>query len=292
MRGASYAAVAVALLLGLLGYVLLLSGALLQARDPEIELTLGVSGVGTGFAFASLPVLGLAVMCHRSAIRMALSHPPADHQDGAPILYLRSFGDDRLPLRVAPYGRRTFLERLSSRRRQSFEEILAEDLQRRAPVAAVGEPGRRIPPIGFVRRSMSGDEWQPHVWQWMEIADTIVVVVGLGAGLQWEMEALARTGAWRKTLFVFPPVPADELRRRRFRLADLLVRNGFRGPGIADPWTPGLIVALDSRGVCHYWCAKQINAWSYKAALDSAMRFRSEPGVRDQTDVDRGKPTA
>jgi hypothetical protein len=280
MRGASYAAVAVALILGLLGYVLLLLGAWMQAHDPEYALTLGTSGLGVGLAYASLPVLGLAVVSHRYAVRMALSHPPAHRADGAPILYLRSFGDDRLPLRVAPYGRRSFLERLSARRRQSFEEILAEDLQRRAPVAAVGEPGRRMPPIGFVRRSLSDDEWQSHVWQWMNIAHTIVVVVGLGAGLQWEMEALARTGAWRKTLFVFPPMQADELRRRRFRLADLLARSGFRGPGIADPWTPALIVALDSRGVCHYWCARRINAWSYKAALDSAMRFRSQPTVQ------------
>jgi hypothetical protein len=268
MRGGSLVALAGALIFALLGLGMLLAGALVQSDNDEMQLQSGLQGLGGDVALLSVPVLALAVMLHRLAVRIALSRPAEGLPEGPPILYLRSFGDDRLKLRVAPYARRSLLERLSTRRRQSFEEIIAEDLQRRAPVAAVGEPGRRRPPIGFVRYSLSDEEWQRHVWQWIMAARTIVVVVGLSDGLAWEMQQLARTGAWRKTIFVFPPVTKDDLIRRRFRLAQLLGGNGL---DVADPGTPALLVAFDAAGNCHYWRGKRISAWTYKAALDSVL---------------------
>ena len=79
-----------------------------------------------------------------------------------PVLYLRAFGDDRLKLWTATFGRPSLIERFTLRRFDTFEEVLARYLsrgpghRRQAAQHQAGATGRRAETID------SGD-WQSAV---------------------------------------------------------------------------------------------------------------------------------
>ena len=68
-----------------------------------------------------------------------------------PVLYLRAFGDDRLRLWTATFGRPSLIERFTLRRFDTFEEVLVRHLSRYGPVIAVNPPGTRLAPLGAAR---------------------------------------------------------------------------------------------------------------------------------------------
>jgi hypothetical protein len=57
-----------------------------------------------------------------------------------------------------------------------------------------------------------------------------------------------------------------------------------RGPGEPPDSLSLLIVDFPQAGSCRYWCARRMNAWSYKAALDGSLgdvtRRRGGPSAR------------
>ena len=94
--------------------------------------------------------------------------------EAAPVLYLRSFGDD------ARAGRRygTLTE----------EEHLAKALAWLGPLVAVGRPGDHLPDVGAQRIYLTDDEWQMRVTELMISARVVVIRTGLSSGLDWELE--------------------------------------------------------------------------------------------------------
>jgi hypothetical protein len=227
-----------------------------------------------GWVIGGLVALSAGVAIYRLALRFSMPRPgPAVLQDPRPaILYLRSFADDSLRIRVAPFARASLLERLSARRKQGFEEVMAEELQRHGPVVAVSEPGRWLAPIGFARQSLSDAEWQTSVRQRMSECGLVVVVVGRSRGLLWEVEALFETGAWRKALFLFPPV--KDLCARWTQLADALPIKVSRSIALR-PRVLLLAMTFDAAGEPRYFCGENLSAWSYKGAVACALRRMS-----------------
>ena len=63
------------------------------------------------------------------------------------MLYLRSFGNDRLKLWTAAFGRPSLIERFTLRRFDTFEEVLVRYLSGYGPVIAVNPPGTRLAPL-------------------------------------------------------------------------------------------------------------------------------------------------
>jgi hypothetical protein len=228
--------------------------------------------------------LSVSVALHRYARRISMSRvsPAVLADQRPPILYLRSFADDSLELRVAPFARPSLLERISSRRKQGFEEIIAEELQRHGPVSAVSEPGQKLPPIGFIRESPTDADWRGHVRQRMKQSGVIVVTVGRSRGLEWEMQELIHSGSWRKAVFVVPPAPGKDLLERWAKLASLLQNSGLRGIGLppASYWLLAMTFTAEAEG--RYYCAEYPNAWSYKAAIVAALA--DLPGGRPDTE--------
>jgi hypothetical protein len=125
-----------------------------------------------------------------------------------PVLYLRCFGDDQLRLRAATLGgRRSFIERLSPSRFDSFEEVLTRHLTEYGPVVAVNPPGTQLAPVGAARETLPHDSWQATVREWMERAALMVIGAPPGfwtPGLVWELEQIDTYNLWPKTIVVSP----------------------------------------------------------------------------------------
>jgi hypothetical protein len=125
-----------------------------------------------------------------------------------PILFLRSFGDDRLKLWTAALGRPSFIERFSPSRFDTFEEVLVRHLSLRGPVIALNPPFTTLPPLGAARATLDPADWQSTIGNWMEQAAQIVFVAPpdrVTQGFLWELRTVSTSKYWDKTLLVAPP---------------------------------------------------------------------------------------
>src|SRR5438132_6898209 len=123
-----------------------------------------------------------------------------------PVVFLRAFDDDAADLKVDTRWsvRRNWAEN-SFVNEEHLEEVVARQMWRFGPVFALGRPGALEHPLGATRSSVSDDCWRAEITTRMEEARLIVLVLGQGRGLAWEIEALARLHHLPKTLVVFPP---------------------------------------------------------------------------------------
>jgi hypothetical protein len=105
-------------------------------------------------AVCALACVGLAVLPYRQARRhAALEAEALAHRDPRqPILYLRSFGQDRLKIRARGNSpRHATLERFDYRRRERFDEVIAGHLWAYGPVIAGSAPREQLAPVGAAR---------------------------------------------------------------------------------------------------------------------------------------------
>ena len=194
---------------------LVLKPTLAQLRWSDL---LGLSPRGVGFAFTVggflVAMLGGALFRVARALGRADTRRllAVDHRP--PVLYLRSFDDDTLPLATIASARRPFFELLSFRGRDPFEEAVAWELATYGPVVAVGRPGRSLASLGAAREHLSDDTWKAQVAGRMHDARAIALAAGETPGLHWEVAQVVAAGHLAKTVFILPPLPADALARR------------------------------------------------------------------------------
>ena len=191
-----------------------------------------------------------------------------------PVLYLRSFTDDRLRLWTATLGRPSLVERFTPRRFDRFEEVLVRHLSRYGPVIAVNPPGTRLAPLGAARETIEQANWQSAVASWMAHSGLIVFLAPpsrVTQGLHWELRTVAEHGQLDKALMVVPPVPAEQLQARWQAL----------GAACAGLWPftvartladPRALVLAFRRGRWDVATADTRTEWSYAAALDRVAR--------------------
>jgi hypothetical protein len=167
-----------------------------------------------GFAVIRL-LLHLAKACRLKARRLTL-RTAADVLEGdtrAPVLFLRSFEAEQVPLKGArvPWFLRAFDP---GSEYGTLEEMIAQSLTYIGPVVAFADPSRADTPIGAARWRLDHDEWQRFVEQQIQAAGLIVIGLGQTAGLRWEVNAVRRIpGALEKTIFVCPPDSAQSMDR-------------------------------------------------------------------------------
>lgn len=138
---------------------------------------------------------GLLIL-RRSRPRSARSAAQALRADGrTPVLYLRSFTDDETTAQVDD-GMPVNLH--------SREEQLAAALGAVGPVIAVGMPEEPLPRLGAARFYLPRDDWQPVVLRLMELSRLIVLRLGLGDGLWWEVEQACATQPAHKLVLMVP----------------------------------------------------------------------------------------
>ncbi|MCA1692224.1 MAG: hypothetical protein LC733_08520 [Actinobacteria bacterium] len=203
-----------------------------------------------------------------------------DRDDRPIVLYLRSFTDDQIKIRSAVTGRRSLIEQLSPRRFDRFEEVLAWELNRTGPVVALNPPGTELAPVGAARATLPNEEWQPIIAQWMSEAALIVVNAPPGEtteGLRWELQKIDAGDLWSKTLFVCPPVRADELRRRWTTFQPLLVELGVGRERL--PADPARVLAASTTpaGDWSVAVASERTEWTYGAALRELVGRERRP---------------
>jgi len=136
----------------------------------------------------------------------------------APILCLRAFKDDVLPIS-------TFSEAEPEDRR--LELAVTSGLKTLGPVIAIGEPGEKMPDVGAARGYLSTEKWKKAVTSWMKNALMIVVLPAATPGLRWELKRVVDHNHLLKLVILLPPLElfntADEARKaRRWRWETVL----------------------------------------------------------------------
>ncbi len=280
-------AVAIALLS--IGVLALIGYGLNQAEPPALVAANAASGSPTltqgsadALEWTGVILIAIAAVISRYARRLASveAHRLMLRDARPPVLYLRSFGDDGLKLWTATLGRPSLIERFTPRRFDAFEEVIVRHLSLRGPVIAVNPPGTKLPPLGAARETVDSADWRSAIAGWMEQSVLIVFIAPpehMTPGLLWELEKVATSRHWDKTLILVPPVPGDVLQGRwqAFRQACM---------GLW-PFTPLLTVegsgelALTFRD--NAWTvitADRQNEWAYSAALMEALgELRKQP---------------
>jgi hypothetical protein len=129
------------------------------------------------------------------------------------VLYLRSFGDDRLRVRSERRAR-DGLERWLPWPFERFEDVLLRGFDRVGPVVAIARPGTEQTELGAARDLVIGDDWVTAVQAEMDTARFITVVLGPGDGLHTELGLLCEGQRLDRVCVVVPPVPAAEVAER------------------------------------------------------------------------------
>jgi hypothetical protein len=237
------------------------------------RLGLSPRGVGVAFAIGGLVVAALGGILFRlaRALGRANTHKLLSVDRRAPILYLRSFGDDQLRLATIASARRPFFELFSFRGRDPFEEAVAWELTSYGPVVAVGRPGHTLASLGAAREHLSDDTWRTQVAARMEDALAVAVATGETPGLQWELEHIVTAGHLHKAVFLFPPVPAEGVARRWEFTAAALQAAGAELCGLPTDARIVHTVQLRADGEPKVTVATTRDEATYRTAVDRAM---------------------
>jgi hypothetical protein len=164
-----------------------------------------IAWLAGGFVATFLLVGGALLgswLTHRGERYLALSAAEAMATDSRPlVLYLRAFTDEpatrRSRSRVGHAS--TYVDYGSSE-----EAFLREELTRIGPFVAIGRPGDPLPQLGASRTYVEDADWRTVVIGLMEQAAALVIRIGRGEGLAWEIgQALSRFPPER-LLFVVP----------------------------------------------------------------------------------------
>ena len=232
------------------------------------NLATGLAGTGLGLLVLGAVILGVARRLGSVEARRLMLRDPRP-----PVLYLRSFGDDKLRLGTATFGRPSLIERFTPRRFDRFEEVLVRYLSRYGPVIAVNPPGTRLGPLGAARETIEPANWHSAVADWMAHAALIVFLAPpsrVTQGLHWELRTVAEHGQLDKALVVVPPMSAEQLQARWRALGAACA--GLWPFTVARPLAdPRALVLAFRHGRWDVATADTRTEWSYAAALDQAL---------------------
>jgi len=219
----------------------------LDPHRPIDELWIGVVAAVVGLALLYLAI-AVRLVAERFGSVIDAGSRFGEDASRDDILFLRSFGDDALPIRAidAVLGRLGLLIGYRTR----FEQYLANLVQRQQQLIAIGKPGERLPALGAVRTYFVDDEWQDAIDSTVRRVGSIVMVAAGTGGFEWELNLLARTGNLSKTVILIPPL---EMNSGIERMQDLMVRLGIYAlDGITDEefdeWGAVFILSLTAIG--------------------------------------------
>lgn len=171
------------------------------AHPPLVWLA--AYGLAAGGGLALLASGRATQRLMRRMVRLSLDDL-LQHDARQPILWLRAFRDDQVPLRPSALP---FYARLleAGRRRANLDELLLEEATPYGPVVTLGKPGDPYPPYGAARTYLAVDGWQDVVARLAGDAAAVVVCLDDTAGVWWETELLAARRHLWKTLFLVHP---------------------------------------------------------------------------------------
>jgi hypothetical protein len=202
-----------------------------------------------------------------------------------PVLFLRAFRDDQVPLRTPKLA---LLGRLLDvgRRAASLDQLLLEEGTPTGPVVGLGSPTDKRPPYGAARGYFTGETWRDAVAGLAAASAFTVICVDDTDGIWWEVGHLAE-GSLDKTLFLIHPRYRNETDNAAIlvRLAVPLAIPGLQGAASGDP-----IVGFYSIGGCGQMLhSTTFSRFAYLMALRVFIRHRA--GLLDpRGGLARGSP--
>lgn len=159
----------------------------------------------------------LAVISHLLGIRKALEEVGAKYTarayqnvrawDGRrPILFLRQFQQDQVPIRVRTLNQ-LLIWPAGLARKKTVDEVLISGAASLGPLIAIGDPRSPIPLLGAARIHLpaTNANWQSLVSKLIEEARVIFICPSETAGVQWEIAEIQRLNASKKTVFLANP---------------------------------------------------------------------------------------
>jgi hypothetical protein len=287
----------------IVGALLLIGYGLNQSEPPAAVAVSAASGSplpSQDFAndeeWLGIALVAVGAIISRRARRLASveARRMMQRDSRPPVLYLRSFGDDRLKLWTATLGRPSLIERFTPRRFDAFEEVLVRHLSLRGPVIALNPPGTKLAPLGAARETIDSADWQSAIAAWMDRSALIVFVAPPGQvtqGLLWELESVSARSHWDKTLIVVPPVPPPDLQRRWEKFLEAWAKlRRLTFPTSAED--PGALVLAFRNGKWAVFAADRRTEWSYGAALKQALGDSPQPAESAGADTAHPPPAA
>lgn len=137
--------------------------------------------------------------------QMRISLERVQHLDErAPILFLRSFVNDTVPL---PNGTWTVTRWLvdSAGAMDTLDMMILSEGTRYGPTVALGNPDDPAPPYGVARGYFDHSDWKDAVSRLCEKSAAIVMVLDETEGVEWEISHIATRKYTDKTLFLLAP---------------------------------------------------------------------------------------
>ena len=122
----------------------------------------------------------------------------------APILFLRSFIDDRAEIGPAGADFQQWLLDCTSRT-ANLDGILFHEGTEVGPTVALGNPDDKSPPYGVIRGYFTHSNWQDAVARLCTDSRGIVLVLDDTPGVVWEIDHIIETNQRGKVLFLLPP---------------------------------------------------------------------------------------
>lgn len=236
------------------------------------------AGVLSLLAVGGLLVVGLLdLLSRRLRARSARDAMLTDQRP--PILFLRSFDEDRLKMK-ASLSRLGVLEHLSPWRRRRFEDVMVRQLGRFGPVVAISPPGTVLPPIGAARMTLSNDEWQGRVAELASGAAAVVISAtpaSVREGFEWEMELIATRIGHERVILVIPPRRPKVVAERWAGFLTAAARWRLFWVLSAIPLPTGThLITYAGDGNWRFWGCRRRWDWSYAVAIDRAFRAALE----------------
>ncbi len=153
----------------------------------------------------------------------------------APVLFLRAFADDQVRLlrpKLSYLGRALDFGRRSA----SLDEMLLNEATPYGPLVALGNPADARPPYGAARGYFDNRTWHQAVEDLVRSSSIIILCVDATDGVWWEVEHLALTRQFAKTLFLVHPSHRAATANYRLlkQLASILGASGAWAETLAD----------------------------------------------------------
>lgn len=203
-----------------------------------------------------------------------------------PVIYLRSFKDDRRA------SRQLYLFRASNIRMAfhyfaawsevfhifdgaSEEEVLAEVVNRVGPMIAIGRPGEKLPQLGAARVYVENEEWQQRVHGFLDSASLVVLRLGETEGFWWEIEQSAKKLDPRRLVLLVPMSP-KKYAEFRDRAAEYFPK------GLPDYHSSPFLRMFGARllgwvrGIIYFktdWTPVYVDLWRVKLPLKYKLRL-------------------
>jgi hypothetical protein len=193
---------------GMIAAVVLFQLSLLFLVDPTLGALFGKYSNAT---LLSLPVFALTYGFGRR-----ISQPEAgqllERDRRSPIVFLRSFRDDRAAVRTKLWTKRLLYFGFGGKVR--LEEVIADDIGRFGPFVAIGQPGENLPLLGASRAYVKDLAWKDEVLGWLDQTRLIILIGGTTQGVLWELQRIVEAGHARRLLILLPPTNAEERTER------------------------------------------------------------------------------